>query len=258
MINYKVLLNVCFLILVMSCKEAPSLNTINIEGKNDNSFNFLPTSTTNAVYKHNTYAFSYSEAHEQSEWVAYLLTENDIKKTNFDRPFFEQDPLVITKSAHWRNFKNTDYSKGHLCPAGDRRGSYNDYLETFYTSNVSPQDYDFNEGIWNRLEQKVRYWAAKYNGIYVVTGGVLTNNLDTIGYEYVAVPEYFYKVLLTTDKKRMIGFLVPHKDSDKPLYEFVVSVNEIEKRTGIDFFKELPDDIEEELESNSSYKGWSF
>ena len=45
------------------------------------------------------------------------------------------------------------------------------YNDTFYTSNISPQDHDFNSGIWNRLEQKTRYWADKYNDIYVVTGG---------------------------------------------------------------------------------------
>lgn len=224
----------------------------------DEPFDFLPTSTTKSVYHHESYSFSYKETSEQSEWVAYTLEEKDLKNATYKRPFFNQDPIVKTASADWRNYKKSGYNKGHLCPAGDRKNSFEEYEETFYTSNISPQKYNFNAGVWNRLEQKVRYWASKYNGVYVITGGVLSDNLKTIGYEKVAVPNYFYKVLLTKDKKRMIAFLVPHKKSDKALYEFVVSVNDLEKMTGIDFFPKLEDSLENQLEQNSDYKSWSF
>lgn len=56
----------------------------------------------------------------------------------------------------------------------------------------------------------------------------------------------------------MIAFLVPHEDSDLPLYEFVVSVDELEKMTGIDFYPKLDDGIENRLEQNANYKSWSF
>jgi endonuclease G len=221
-------------------------------------FDFYPTSTTNAVYERTAYAFSYSEKHEQSEWVAYLLEDSDTKNANYSRPFFNEDPMVKTNSADWRNYKKSGYDKGHLCAAGDRKSSYSTYKETFYTSNIAPQNHDFNSGIWNRLEEKTRYWAKKYNGIYVITGGVLTDDLKTIGRENVAVPNYFYKILLTKDGSKMIGFLMPHKNSNKPLYEFVTSVDAIEKTTGIDFFPKLDDAIENKLEYNSDYKSWSF
>jgi len=115
-------------------------------------------------------------------------------------------------------------------------------------------------GVWNRLEQKVRYWAKKNDGVFVITGGVLENNLKTIGSEAVAVPNQFYKVILdkTNGKIKMLAFLMPHKESNLPLYKFVVSVDKVEALTGIDFFKELDDTIEEQLESSSSYKNWSF
>ena len=221
-------------------------------------FDFMPTSTTNAVVKREGYSFSYAEDFEQSEWVAYSLQSSDFKYANYERPFFEQDLLVETNSADWRNYKNSGYDKGHLCPAGDRKASFTSYKETFFTSNISPQRHDFNSGVWNRLEEKTRYWAEKYNGIYVITGGILSDNLKTIGKEEVAVPNYFYKVLLTQDCKRMIGFLVPHKNSNKPLYEFVISVDAIEKMTGIDFFPNLSDSNESVLEKNAEYKNWSF
>lgn len=132
--------------------------------------------------------------------------------------------------------------------------------ETFLTSNISPQKHDFNSGIWNTLEQKVRYWASKYNGVYVVTGGVLNGNMKTIGVERVAVPNQFFKILIDNNngKTKMIAFLMSHQNSDKPLYDFVVSVDEVEALTGIDFFPELEDAIENKLEASSSFKDWSF
>ncbi|MGA1226717.1 MAG: DNA/RNA non-specific endonuclease [Tamlana sp.] len=81
-----------------------------------------------------------------------------------------------------------------------------------------------------------------------------------MGNEHVSVPNQFFKVLIdnNTGKTKMIAFLMPHKNSNKPLYEFVVSADSIEKLTGIDFFPELDDTIEKKLEASSSYKDWSF
>ena len=224
-----------------------------------NTVDYSPTSTTGQIVVHQNYSLSYNEKYEQAEWVFYELKirQND---ANFKRPYFIQDPKVQTKSADYKNYKNSGYDKGHLCPAGDMKFSKGAFEETFYTSNISPQKNDFNGGIWNRLENKTRYWASKYDGIYVVTGGILKDGLKTIGKEKVAVPEYFYKILLNENngKYKMIAFLMPNEMSSRPLYDYVVSVDEIEKMTGIDFFPILPDAIENELEKNSDYKAWSF
>jgi endonuclease G len=228
--------------------------------KSDTNEYFLPTSTTGQIVHHESYSLSYNEEHEQAEWVAYELKKSHLSKTNFKRPYFEIDHAVKTGAAHWRNYKKSGYDRGHLCPAGDRRYSQFAHDETFLTSNISPQKHDFNAGIWNALEQKVRYWASKYDGIFVITGGILKGNMKTIGDEYVSVPNQFYKVLIDSNSgdTKMIAFLMPHKDSHKPLYEFVVSVDEVEELTGIDFFPELDDAIENKLEASSSYKNWSF
>ncbi|MCB4799190.1 DNA/RNA non-specific endonuclease [Neotamlana laminarinivorans] len=243
-------------------KEEDKVETV-LEGtkakQNTNEY-FLPTSTTGQIVHHSGYSLSYSETHEQAEWVAYELKKEHLTNTNFKRPYFEIDDAVKTTAAHWRNYKNSGYDRGHLCPAGDRKYSKTAHDETFLTSNISPQEHEFNAGIWNTLEQKVRYWANKYNGVFVVTGGVLQGNMKTIGSENVSVPNKFFKVLIdnNTGTTKMIAFLLPHENSRKPLYEFVVSVDDIEALTGIDFFPELDDDIENKLEASSSYKGWSF
>lgn len=219
---------------------------------------FLPTSTTNQVISHQTYYLSYSEEHEQAEWVAYELKKEHLQKHNFKRPYFNQDPKVTTESAHWNNYKNSGYSRGHLLPAGDRTFSKEAYDETFFTSNVSPQLQQFNSGIWNVLENRVRTWTRKYDKIYVVTAGVLADKLETIGTEQVAVPEYFYKVLLTQTKGnyKMIAFLLSHKGEKRPLQEYVVTTDSLQKLTGIDFFPFLEDSLEQELEHKIDLKGW--
>lgn len=226
----------------------------------ESTFNYLPTSTTNQIISHDYYTLSYNEKYEQAEWVAYELKKEHLTKTNRKRPYFIQDRKVTSKSAHYKNFKNTGYSKGHLCPAGDRKFSEAAFNETFLTSNISPQNLKFNAGIWNRLEQKTRYWASKERKLYVVTGGILNENLPTIGTEKVAVPKFFYKILFdnTEPEIKAIAFLIPHEESKKPLYEFVVSIDRIEQLTGLDFFPALPDTIENRLEKISNYKNWSF
>ena len=228
--------------------------------KYDTNEYFLPTSTTGQIVHHEGYSLSYSETHEQAEWVAYELKKEHLTNTNFKRPYFEIDPAVKTGAAHWRNYKQSGYDRGHLCPAGDRKYNQSAHDETFLTSNISPQEHKFNAGIWNTLEQKVRYWASKYDGVFVVTGGVLNGEMKVIGEEQVSVPNQFYKVLIdnNTGKTKMIAFLLPHQNSNQPLYTFVVSVDEIEALTGIDFFPELEDSIEHKLEASSSYKDWSF
>lgn len=233
------------------------------EGKttkeNTNEY-FLPTSTTGQIVHHEGYSLSYNEKHEQAEWVAYELKKSHLSSSNHKRPYFEIDKAVKTGAASWRNYKNSGYDRGHLCPAGDRRYTKDAHDETFLTSNISPQEHQFNSGVWNTLEQKVRYWARKYDGLYVVTGGILKGDMKTIGTEHVSVPNQFYKVLIdnNTGKTKMIAFLMPHKNSKKSLYDFVVSVDQVEALTGIDFFQELDDAIEDKLEASSSYKGWSF
>lgn len=231
------------------------------KAKNSNiEISYLPTSTTGKIIHHNFYSLSYSEKHEQAEWVAYNLKAEHITSTHFKRPYFEKDPKVLSQSAHYKNYSKSGFDKGHLCPAGDRKFSKFAHDETFLTSNISPQKHKFNAGIWNRLEQKTRYWATKYKNLYVVTGGVLENTTKTIGSERVTIPNYFYKIILDFHQPEIkaIAFLIPHKNSEKALYQFVTSIDEIERITGIDFFYKMDDSLENRLEKSTNYSNWSF
>ncbi len=229
------------------------------QSDNHSDFDYLPTSTTGAIVKHAYYTLSYSEEHEQSEWVAYRLTKEHTAYNNFKRPYFEVDPLVKTKAASWKNYKKSGYDRGHLCPAADRKFNKEAFDETFLTSNISPQKNSFNAGIWNNLEKQVRYWVKKEKELFIVTGPIFKDSTKSIGYEQVTVPSHFYKVILKNGKQpKLICFLLPHKANKKPLSSFVISTDELESLLGIDFFRELPDTLENKLEKSSSTKGWKF
>jgi endonuclease G len=232
-----------------------SVTIVSIEG-----FNYLPTSTTGQIIQHKNYSLSYNELYEQAEWVAYELNNLHLTYDDRKRPYFINDPKVITGSANYKNYKKSGYDRGHLCPAGDRRYTKEAYDETFFTSNITPQRNNFNAGVWNRLEIKTRYWAKKYKRLYIVTGGILNKDLPTIGYEDVAVPKYFYKIILdyTEPEIKAIAFLFPHEESKSHLSNFIVPIDTLEKLTNIDFFPNLPNDIESKLEAKSSSKGWKF
>ena len=192
--------------------------------------------------------------------MAYELKKSQLTYDDRKRPYFIEDPLVPTKSADWRNYRGSGYDRGHLCPAGDRRFSGFAYNETFYTSNISPQDKDFNAGVWNRLEQQVRRWCKKYGDLVIITGGVLEEGLEEIGEEDVDVPRYFYKIVLKGDGNatQVLAFLMPATESNAPLQSFLVPVHTLEEKTGIDFFQKQSKAWQEEREQNVDASGWKF
>lgn len=221
---------------------------------------FLPSSTTGTIVKHNYFTLSYSEPHEQAEWVAYELKREHLTQDNRRRPYFIEDPKVKTKSADWRNYKGSGYDRGHLCPAGDRRFLEQAYNETFYTSNISPQDREFNAGVWNRLEQQIRWWCKKHGDLIIITGGVLENGLEEIGEEDVDVPEAFYKIVLQKDEEndKVLSFLIPNEPSFEALDTFLIPIDELEKMTGIDFFAKKTNTWQIKMEQKVDATGWEF
>ncbi|HEY5123115.1 MAG TPA: DNA/RNA non-specific endonuclease [Ignavibacteria bacterium] len=219
----------------------------------------LPTSTTYEIVKHSYYTLSYSKRDEQAEWVAYLLTRSMISGQSERTENFRPDPSVPSGSAQLSDYRKSGYDKGHLCPAGDMTFSDQAMSETFYLSNMSPQVPAFNRGIWKNLESLVRQWAKEDDSIFVITGGILKESMGSIGADSVTVPSRFYKVVYDiTGVKKMIAFILPNEKSAKQLNEYVVTVRDVERLRGIDFFPCLPDSIQNRLENNSDISKWDF
>ena len=216
---------------------------------------------TDAIVIHANYTLQYDERYEQADWVAYELTaaeaEGEIKR----KDDFREDPSVITGSAQLSDYRKSGFDRGHLAPAGDMKFSDQAMNESFYMSNMSPQRPGFNRGIWKELEELVREWAEENSSLYIVTGPVLIKPYyPVIGQNKVAVPEYYYKVILdyTEPEIKGIGFVLPNKKSDDSIEHYAMSIDEVEEITGMDFFPELPDGEESSIESRLDLTLWDF
>jgi endonuclease G len=222
-------------------------------------FDYLPTSTTGVIIKHANYALSYVEEHEQAEWVAYELTEEEVNGVVKRTDNFKIDFHIETGSAQMTDYAGSGFDRGHLAPAADMKFSALAMDESFFMSNMSPQAPQFNRGIWRFLEEQVRHWAEEHGKVYVVTGGVLNHTMGTIG-DGVSIPKYYYKVVadLYLPGINGIGLILKNEPSKQPLSVFAVTIDSVEALTGIDFFPQLPDHIEDPLEKTLSLENWSF
>ena len=222
----------------------------------------IPSGGKGEVIQHTGYTLSYNEEYEVPQWVAYELTREEVVTQSVERKDnFREDKAVSTGSATLNDYKKSGYDRGHMAPAADFRWSFDAMNDTFYLSNMCPQTHAFNAGIWSDLEEAVRSIAYEDECIYVVTGPVLTDGpYETIGENKVAVPNYFYKVILdySAPTVKAIGFIMPHENSKEPLSYFAVTVDEVENMTGLDFFPLLPDDEEEKLESSLDTTLWAL
>lgn len=206
------------------------------------------------------FANGYSTVKLQPLWVGYQLTSNKVVTKICDRSIdtFKQDKYA--QSSLPSDYTRSGYDRGHIAPAGDMTWSTNAMKNAYFMTNMSPQVPDFNRGIWKDLESKVRDFAVAEGSIYVYTGPIFTtNNCRTvIGRSCsIEVPEAYYKVILSEKEPRtMIGFILRNEGSTNSLPSFIVTVDEVERRTGLDFFSELPDEDEVALESTVVTNRW--
>jgi endonuclease G len=231
------------------------------EAKAEDRF-FIPVSATGIIVHHKYYSLSYNEKYEQADWVAYVLTKSDLAKENVKRSdWFDPDVKVKTRSAIYHDYSSSRYSRGHLVPVADMAFSEGAMKESFLMSNISPQVKGFNNGIWNELENLVRDWAWKNQELIIVTGPVLKNIDKFIGKNEVGVPKMFYKIILDIkeSERKALAFLIPNEISEKPLSEYIVTIDSLEALTGIDFFGNLMT-VEEQnnIESKIIKNKWEF
>ena len=213
------------------------------------------------VIRRQNYMLGYAEQSEQAAWVIYELLASELEGQRFERTNdFREDPKIRTGSATLADYRKSGFDRGHLAPAADMAFSQVAMSESFYLSNISPQRPAFNRGIWRKLEQQVRLWAKRYRRLIVVTGGIVAaDNTEYIGDEEVAVPAHFYKIVYDPQRQQMLAFILQnrgYKQSD--LSRFIVSVDQVEERSGLDFFFMLSDEAEEAMESTIDPDSWSF
>ena len=226
------------------------------------------------------YSVEYDKAKLHSRWVAFRFDSNTRPRTvsRSDEPFAD-DPDLPTELRIGSNGFGYTYNRGHLCASADRLYSSNANTITFYMSNMSPQLGSFNQAYWITLEnlvQKLGRDNTFADTLYVVKGGTVKDNqikewLTRPNGKKVAVPQYYFMALLKVKNGvySSIAFWMEHKDygydynHKAPLSDIAgdaLSVNELEEKTGINFFPNLTKikQKEESIEAQFTPSNWKM
>lgn len=219
------------------------------------------------------YSLEYDCNKKATRWVCYELDESNSggyvqREDNFvedpDIPIYAKFPDTVSM------YMGSGYVRGHLIAPADRLNLLEANRQTFYYSNIQPMLYNFNGGIWMKLETLIRSWNNNNfrDTLYIVKGGTIDKEeqiLTRIKPDVeggLIVPKYFFAAILRKygQNYNAIGFLIEHKSycDDVDLRNYVVSIDRLEELTGIDFFCNLPDDIERNVESQVNLADWCF
>ena len=218
-----------------------------------------------------TFSIEYDCTQKSSRWSACTFStatpDNDAGRG--DR--FTEDPKIPAQyQTSYSDYTNSGYSRGHLIASSDRQYSEEANLQTFYMSNINPQIQNgFNGGIWANLERCVQKWGTITNDqdtLYAVKGGTIDQQGNIIKYlkenNTIPVPKYFYMAILSlkNGQYHAIGFWFEHKSYEKSesYKSYAISIDKLEEYTGIDFFHNLPDNIENTVEANYKESDWSW
>ena len=214
------------------------------------------------IIEHLGYTVSYNQEWHLPNWVAYELTASEVEGDISRSDKFLPDPQVKGDPVVTKDYSGSGYDRGHMAPAGDMRWSEQAMKESFYMTNICPQNHNNNAGDWKDLEELVRDLAHKYKCIYICCGPIVTDTTLTIGtVRKIVVPQSFYKVLLRSKPDgtwTSIGFVMPNAAGNRPLMTYMLSVDEVEQLTGIDFFPQLPDSVEEIIEADFTVADWTL
>ena len=201
------------------------------------------------IVKHKSYIICFDEDLKFTRWASYILTDSMLrfpvcKRTDDFRPDDQ-----VNNSPQLIDYTNSGYDRGHLVNAQDMKFDSISESESFYLTNMAPQIPSFNRGIWLQLESKTREWTMVCKELYVITGGILSDSIKYIG-DSIPVPSCFYKIIYDRNKKRTIAFIINNTNHEDALKKFVVSIDQIEAETKIDFLYSLEDSIENRIESS--------
>lgn len=206
------------------------------------------------IIRHTAFTLRYNKTHNTPDWVAWCLTaQHTDGPVERSQKFWADPSLPSAYRVDYYDYKGSGYDRGHMCPAGDMKWDEKAMHDCFYMSNICPQTGTLNSGSWNRLEMKCRDWAKKEGCVYIVCGPVWKKGRhEKIGIDHsIDVPEGFFKAVLTMRKghERTIAYYFRNDESQQSYREAIVTVDEIERRTGLDLFAAVEDNLERKIEA---------
>lgn len=217
--------------------------------------------TGDDVISHLGYITAYNHQTLTPNWVAYELTDVEAAGNLPRNDAFAQDQACKGRQADLSDYKRSGWDRGHMAPAADMKWSEQAMLESFLLTNMCPQNHECNAGVWEKTEKMGRRLAKQYGKVYIVCGPIYDKQeFGTIGANKVAVPDAFFKAFLieTNGIYAAIGFVVANTDAPQGLKASSMCVDELEKITSRDFFPNLPDEIESEVEAKVVKKYWGI
>lgn len=220
------------------------------------------TSAGDVVISHTGYELSYNSETNCPNWVAWELTGDEARAYCERYDDFQPDPDIAAPSqVTTRDYSGSGYTRGHMCPAADMRWSAEAQHDCFYMSNMCPQLEYLNTESWEELEKACRQWAKHEGSVYIVCGPVFDKGSKprTIGRQHkVRVPDGFFKVVLSLrpGHEKAIGFYYAHNSKEQTMAATAMSVDDVEKMTGYDFFPQLSSDLAGRLEATYDLSAW--
>lgn len=210
------------------------------------------------IISYSAYEVMYDPEYKIPRWVKYELLASETDGIYSRKGLkFTPDPSVSFPQADDNDYRGSGWSRGHMAPAADFKWSSQAMIETFFFTNCCPQDQAMNSGQWHTLEKKVRDWANRYGALTVYTGPIILDNAyGTIGYNKVVVPDAFFKAILTGEQA--IAFVMYNHNNNENMQKCAMSVDDLEALTGIDFFAELNDDFENQVEAAYNLRNWEL
>ena len=184
--------------------------------------------------------------------MGWELTREETRGKEDRKDRFVPDPDLPEPRVEHADYTRSGYDRGHMAPAADMKWSEEAMAQSFYMSNICPQNQKLNRDDWGDLEEACRGWARKYGRVYIVCGPIYDKkHPKRIGKHQVAVPDRFFKVVLIENRKNPIamGFLFNNAAHHQALEKYQVPVDSVETVTGLDFFAKLPDSIENRIEA---------
>lgn len=214
-------------------------------------YNFKPKAPCDLELDYNYYQLCYSVEHRISKWAMHELTLAQIKGSQARTNDFKADHRA-PNPVHADSYRRSGYDRGHLVPAADMRLNHQAMSETFFMTNMTPQNPGFNSGVWNSLEAHIRKEVERLGPALIITAPILLEQQNYLMLQSgVSIPDEFYKIAYFYADQSMQAFVIPNAHAHGQSYRsFKTTVREIETLTAIDFFSELPDDLENMLETN--------
>lgn len=211
------------------------------------------------IIHHKAFSLSYNTSYLMPSWVSYKVTKAQVNPSDNVKAKYVPDPMVTTRSASKKDYKEGGYIMAQFVNYLDVKQITGAIEESFYLSNIAPMKLAYYKHIWLKTEEMIRLWSTGTDGLYVVCGPILTDSpFPTIGSNNVSVPKRYYKAVYDSKNKQAIGFIFKNGTSSGKIKSYAVSIDEIEKETGIDLFPSLDDELESKIEDSLNTDAWDF